>query len=163
VWLRRDYADAVTIPGKRAAPKRAPTPVRGAGFIVAIEGASALVVAAVLVVRGLVGAGADQHAVNGLGTAISFFLLGAAVLAAGWALVVGRRWGRGLGVFTQLLLLPVVWYLVVGSHQPGFGIPLGLVVLAALCLLFSPAAVRWAAAGDQSDPASSASDEPDTR
>jgi hypothetical protein len=135
--------------------------VRGAGLIVAIQGVAALVVAAVLVVRGF--AGADQHVVNGLGTAIWFVLVGGVVLAAGCSLVVGKRWGRGLGVFTQLLLLPIAWYLAVGSHQPAFGIPLGIMALTTLILLFSPAAVRWAAGGSQRGPASSASSGPDSR
>ncbi len=126
-----------------------------------MQGVAALVVAAVLVVRGL--AGADQRVVNGLGTAIWFAVVGGGVLAAGYALMAGKRWGRGLAVFTQLLLLPVAWYLAVGSHQPAFGIPLGIVALTALILLFSPAAVRWAAGGDQRGPASSASRGPDSR
>jgi peptidoglycan/LPS O-acetylase OafA/YrhL len=129
--------------------------------IVVVQGVAALVVAAVLVVRGL--AGADQRVVNGLGTAIWFAVVGGGVLAAGYALMAGKRWGRGLAVFTQLLLLPVAWYLAVGSHQPAFGIPLGIVALTALILLFSPAAVRWAAGGDQRGPASSASRGPDSR
>jgi hypothetical protein len=135
--------------------------VRGAGVIVGLQGAAALVVAAVLVVRGL--AGVDQRGVNGLGTAAWFALIGGGVLAAGWALVAGKRWGRGLGVFTQLLLLPIAWYLAVGSHRPAFGIPLALVALTALVLLFSPAAVRWAAGSYQRDRASSAKREPDSR
>src|SRR3954471_21328483 len=108
-----DYACAVTA--------AAPTTVRGAGLIVAVQGAAALVLAAVLVVRGI--GGADQHVVNGLGTAVWFVVVGGGVLAAGCALLAGKRWGRGLAVFTQLLLLPVAWYLAVGSHRPVFGIP----------------------------------------
>jgi hypothetical protein len=135
--------------------------VRGAGLVVAVQGAAALVVAAVLAVRGI--AGADQHLVNGLGTAAWFVLSGGVVLAAGRALVLGKRWGRGLAVFTQLLLLPVAWYLTVGSHRPAFGIPAGIAALTVLVLLFSPAAVRWAAGGDQGEPASSANPEPDSR
>ncbi|MFZ1176069.1 MAG: hypothetical protein WAO15_07325 [Mycobacterium sp.] len=142
-------------------PGPAPPAVRGAGLIVAVQGVAALVVAVVLAVRGL--AGADQHVVNGLGTAVWFVLVGGVVLAAGRALMVGKRWGRGLAVITQLLLLPVAWYLAVGSHRPGFGIPAGTVALTALVLLFSPAAVRWAAGGDQSGPASSANRGPDSR
>jgi len=149
----RDYAGAVTA--------HAPAAVRGAGLIVAVQGVAALVVAAILVARGL--GGADQHIVNGLGTAVWFVLVGAAVLAAGRALVAGKRWGRGLAVFTQLLLLPVAWYLAVGSHRPAFGIPVAIVALGTLILLFSPAAVRWAAAGDQRGPASSDNREPDNR
>ena len=77
--------------------------------------------------------------------------------------MIGKRWGRGLAVFTQLLLLPVAWYLAVGSHQPAFGIPAGVVALTALILLLTPAAVRWATGGDQRGPASSASGGPDSR
>jgi peptidoglycan/LPS O-acetylase OafA/YrhL len=139
---------------------RAPSTVRAAGVIVAVQGVAALVMAVVLVVRGI--AGADQRVVNGLGTAAWFVLVGGVVLAAGRALVLGKRWGRGVGVFTQLLLLPVAWYLGVGSHRPAFGVPLGIVALGVLALLFTPAAVRWAA-GDQGRPASSASDGPDSR
>jgi peptidoglycan/LPS O-acetylase OafA/YrhL len=139
---------------------RAPSVVRVAGVIVALQGAAALVMAIVLVVRGI--AGADQRVVNGLGTAAWFVVVGGVLLAAGRALLLGKRWGRGVGVFTQLLLLPVAWYLGVGSHRPAFGVPLGAVALAVLVLLFSPAAVRWAA-GDQGRPASSASDGPDSR
>jgi hypothetical protein len=135
--------------------------VRGAGLIVAVQGVAALVVAAVLVVRGI--AGADQRVVSGLGTAVWFVLVGGVVLAAGRALVLGKRWGRGLAVVTQLLLLPVAWYLTVGSRQPAFGIPAGIVALTALILLFSPAALRWAAGGDQEGPASSAKRGPDSR
>jgi len=134
--------------------------VRGAGLLVALQGVAALVMAAVLVVRGI--AGADQRVVNGLGTAVWFVLVGGVVLAAGRALLVGKRWGRGLAVVTQLLLLPVAWYLAVGSHQPAFGIPVGILALTVLVLLFTPAAVRWAA-GDQGGPASSANREPDSR
>ncbi|QZA18734.1 hypothetical protein K3U93_06040 [Mycobacterium malmoense] len=151
----------MNLPRRRSVGPPAPAAVRGAGLIVAAQGVAALVVAAVLVARGI--AGADQRVVNGLGTAAWFVLVGAVVLAAGRALVLGKRWGRGLAVVTQLLLLPVAWYLAVSSHRPAFGIPAGIVALAALILLFSPAAVRWAAGGDQRGPASSANRGPDSR
>ncbi|MCV7409458.1 hypothetical protein AWC05_10485 [Mycobacterium florentinum] len=138
-----------------------PSAVRRAGFIVAAQGLAALVMAVALVVRAI--AGADQRVVNGVGTALWFLVIGAVVLAAGRALVVGRRWGRGLAVFTQLLLLPVAWYLAVGSHRPAFGIPLAVVALTALLLLFSPSALRWVAGADQRGPASSDSADPDSR
>ncbi len=132
-----------------------------AGLLVEVQGAAALAVAVALVVRGV--AGADQRVVNGLGTAVWFFLVGGVVLAAGRALARGRRWGRGLGIFTQLLLLPVAWYLAAGSHRPAFGVPLGILAAAVLVLLFSPPALRWAAGRDQGGPASSASRGPDSR
>ena len=119
--------------------------MRAAGVIVAIQGLAALAVAAVLVVRGI--AGADQHVVNGLATAALFVVIGGVVLGAGRALTVGRRWGRGLAIITQLLLLPVAWYLVSGSQQPAAGGPAGIRALVVLALLFTPAALRWAADG----------------
>src|SRR3954452_25003447 len=143
----RDYADAV--------PPPPPSTVRGAGLIVVAQGVAGLAMAAVLVVRAI--AGADQRSVNGLGAAAWFLLVGGGVLAGGWALVTGRRWGRGLAVFTPLLLLPVGWYLAVGSPRLAFGIPLGLLALITLVLLFTASAVRWAAGRDQPGPASAAS------
>ncbi len=153
------YAGAVTVPGDREA-RPAPATVRGAGLIVAVQGAAGLVVAAVFVVRAL--AGADQRVVNGIGTAVWFFLIGAAVLAAGWGLLRGKRGGRGFAVFTQLLVLPVAWYLAVGSHRPLFGAPAALLAVTALVLLFSPPALRWAAGGQRGS-ASAANSGPETR
>jgi hypothetical protein len=86
--------------------------------------------------------------------------MGAAVLAAGWALWTGRRWGRGIAVFAQLLLLPVAWYMAVGSHQWRYGVPVGLVALVTLALLFSPSTLRWLGAQDS---ASADNSGPDTR
>lgn len=136
-----------------------PATVRGAGVVVALQGAAGLVVALILVVRGF--AGADQRVVNGFGTAIWFALVGGGVLAAGWALWTGRRWGRGLAVVAQLLLLGFAWYLGVGSHRLGVGIPVAAVALATLALLFSPSALRWVAG--YGGPAKSESADPETR
>lgn len=120
-----------------------PGAVRGAGLIVAGQGTAALVVAALLVLRGL--AGADQGDVNGFATATWFALVGGGVLAASGALLRGRRWGRGIAVFVNLTLLPIAWYLGVGSHRWGYGVSVAGLALAVLALLFSPPAVRWAA------------------
>ena len=83
--------------------------------------------------------------VSGFGNAAWFALDRGAVLAAGWALWTGRRWGRGLAVFAQLLLLPVTWYAAVGSHQWFYGIPVAVVAVATLALLFARApCAGWA-------------------
>jgi len=120
-----------------------PTVVRYAGLLVAAEGVAALVMAAVLVVRGL--GGADQQIVSGYGTALWFLLIGSGVLVGGWALVSGRRWGRGIGVPTNLLLLPVAWY-VFTSHHEVYGVLVAVFALLVLGLLLSPPAVQWYAA-----------------
>ncbi len=136
----------------------APATVRQAAVLVGLQGAAAIVMAVVLVVRGL--AGADQHIVNGFGTGATITVLGAALLAAAWALWTGRRSGRGLSVFAQLLLLPVAWYMA-ESHQWGYAVPLAVVAVLILVLLFSPATLQWLTHGDSS--ASADRSEPDTR
>jgi peptidoglycan/LPS O-acetylase OafA/YrhL len=141
-----------------------PTTVRQAAVLVALEGVAGLVAAVAFVIRGL--AGADQSTVSGFGNAAWFAIVGGGVLAAGWALWTGRRWGRGVAVFAQLLLLPVSWYIAVGSHQWLYGIPIAVVALVTLILLFSPSALQWLGAQDSRDSRDSANADnsgPDTR
>ncbi|CAJ1584727.1 hypothetical protein [[Mycobacterium] wendilense] len=122
-----------------------PPAVRYAGFIVVAEGIVALVTAVVLAV--LASGGTDKHAdgFNAYGTAAWFTIMGLGVLAGGWALVTDRRWGRGIAVFVNLLLLPVAWY-VFSSHQVVYGVLVAAVAVTVLGLLFSPTALQWAAA-----------------
>ncbi len=127
--------------------------------MVALEGAALVVVAAVLVIRHLAGV-EEQPWLSGYGTAGWFAIMGSAVLTAGWALWTGRRWGRGIAVFAQLLLLPVAWYMGVGSDQWLYGIPVGLVAVLTLVLLFTPSTLEWL--GTQ-DSASADNSGPDTR
>ncbi len=115
-------------------------------MLVALEGAAGLVAAVIYVVSGF--GGADEPGLNKFGTAAWFAIISGGVLAAAWALWTGRRWGRGAAVFAQLLLLPVAWYLAVGSQQWAYGIPVGVVALITLVLLFSPSAVQWISSGD---------------
>ncbi|HET9564622.1 MAG TPA: hypothetical protein VFP27_08975 [Mycobacterium sp.] len=122
-----------------------PGTVRQAAVLVALEGAAGLVAAVVYVVSGL---GGNEAGLNKFGTAAWFAIMFGGVLAAAWALWTGRRWGRGVAVFAQLLLLPVAWYLAVGSHQWVYGVPVGVVALITLVLLFSPSAVQWISSGD---------------
>lgn len=117
-----------------------PPVVRYAGFLVAAEGVAGLVAAVVLVARGV--SGADQSKVNGFATAGWLLVVCGAVLAAGWALINRKRWGRGIAVFFNLLLLGVAWY-IFGSHQLGYAIGVALAALVTLGMLFSPSAVQW--------------------
>jgi hypothetical protein len=140
-----------------------PSTVRQAAVVVALEGIVLVVVAVVLVVRAL--GGAHEVSISGYGTAGWFVVMGAAVVTAAWALWTGRRWGRGIAVFAQLLLLPVAWYIAVGSRQWSYGVAVALVAAVALALLFSPSAVQWLGAQDPSaaDDANTDNSGPDTR
>ncbi|WP_101948709.1 hypothetical protein [Mycobacterium sp. 3519A] len=126
-----------------------PSTVRQAAVIVWLEGVVLVGVAVVLVVRHVAGV-EDEPWLSGYGTASWFVIMGGAVLAAGWALWTGRRWGRGIAVFAQLLLLPVAWYMGVGSQRWLYAVPVGLAALATLALLFSPATLQWLGAPEDS-------------
>ena len=139
-----------------------PATVRRAAVLVALEGAAGVVAAVIYMVSGF--GGGNQPGMNKFGTAAWFAIFGGAVLAAGLALWTGRRWGRGVAVFAQLLLLPVAWYLGVGSQQWIYGIGVGIVALVTLVLLFSPSAVQWlSSAQDSGSDASADNSGPDTR
>ena len=129
--------------------------------MVALEGVALVVVAAILVVRAI--GGAHEKAISGYGTAVWYVVMGAAVFAAGWALWTGRRWGRGLAVFAQLLLLPVAWYIAVGSQQWAYGVPVAGMAVGTLALLFSPSALQWASARTAQDSARADNSGPETR
>ncbi|BBX17894.1 hypothetical protein CRI77_16430 [Mycolicibacterium duvalii] len=136
--------------------------VRIAGGIVALQGFLGLVMAVVLVVREA--AGHHEEAISGYGTAAWFVIMGSGVLAAGWALWTGRRWGRGIAVFANLCLLGVAWY-VFSSGRLSYAVVVAAVSIAVLGLLFSPSAVHWLTqpGPDDDSAANSASRGPDTR
>ena len=89
--------------------------------------------------------------------------MGGGVLAAGWALWTGRRWGRGIAVFAQLLLLPVVYYMGVGSHQWLYAAPIGVIAVLTLVLLFSPTTLQWVVGAHGDSAASADNSGPETR
>ena len=101
--------------------------MRQAAIVVSLEGLAGVIAAAWYIVSGLVGT--DEPGMNKFGTAVWFAVMGSAVFAAGWALWTGRQWGRGLAVFTQLILLGVAWYVGVGSGQWLAGVLVAVVVL----------------------------------
>ncbi len=93
-------------------------------------------------------AGHHEAAISGYGTAIWFAVIGGAVLAGGIALTHGKRWGRGISMMAQILLLPVSYSLITGSGLPWIGVPVGVLALGLLVLLFAPASLSWLEADD---------------
>lgn len=95
--------------------------------------------------------------INGYATAAWFVILGGALLAAGLGLLQGRRWGRGLVLIAELLILVAVGSSIFGATgaalfgEVGIPIFLGAIVLAvvsavALAALLRREAVEWYAA-----------------
>ena len=136
-----------------------PVAVRRAAGLVALQGAVAGLAALVFLIRRL--GGADRQIVDGFVNAAWFGLFAAVLLVAAWALWTGRRWARGIAIFAQMLLLPVSWYVGVGSHQWIYAVPAALLSVAILALLFSRSAIQWWTSS--ADRASADSSGPDTR
>nr|WP_255584253.1 hypothetical protein [Dietzia sp. ANT_WB102] len=127
-------------------PDSIPGPVRLAGWIASGQGLIGVAVAVVLLVRAIGGHREETVVISGYGTALWFAILGGGLLAAGVGLLRGLRWGRGLVVIAELLLLFVAWYVGVGSHQYLPGIVLAVVCATALVALFRRESIAWYAA-----------------
>ncbi|WP_157084154.1 hypothetical protein [Millisia brevis] len=125
-----------------------PPALRVAGALLALQGVGLLISATVLAFRGLQAGGVD----GGLVIGSWFAIAGVALTTAGVCLVRGRRWARSFGLVIQLLLVPVVWSLTT-TGQGTIGALLGVVVVAVLLLLFTPASVRWWRGLDDETPA----------
>ncbi|HJC60536.1 MAG TPA: hypothetical protein H9755_09445 [Candidatus Dietzia intestinigallinarum] len=144
--------------GRPADPRTAiPTPVRIAGWISAGQGLLGVLAALVLVVRAVGGHREETVVINGYATAAWFVILGGALLAAGLGLLQGRRWGRGLVLIAELLILVAVGSSIFGATgaavfgEIGLPIYLGAIALAvasavALAALLRREAVEWYAA-----------------
>ncbi|MFT4200820.1 hypothetical protein [Gordonia sp. (in: high G+C Gram-positive bacteria)] len=132
-----------------------PRPIRWAGVSTAVQGAVGLVVALILVIREM--GGHHEDFASGYGLALWCALIGLSVLGGGIALIRGKRWGRGIAVVAEILLLPVAYSLLTDSHRPVLGVPLGIWALGTLVALFTAPALEWAAGGGA---APDADDEP---
>lgn len=134
-------------PGDRSRPRdprtAVPTPVRVAGWVATAQGLVGVGVGVVLIIRALAGHREETVVISGYGTALWFIILAGGLLAAGIGLLRGRRWGRGLVVIAELLLLFVAWYVAVGSGQWWEGIALAVVSVVALVSLFRRDALEW--------------------
>jgi hypothetical protein len=127
---------------------RPPPQVRLAGGLVGVQGLIGLGFAVALLLRA---GSADLPVSFVLGESALFVVLGGALVAAGVALVVGRRWARTPAIVAQLLLLPVVYSLIGPSRQLVPGIVAGLFVVATFMLLISERSREWSMGLDLPD------------
>jgi len=133
-----------TLLWKALAVKLSPAPreVRFAGALNAVPSLGLLALGVILLVRGLqepAQPGNNVYAESG-----TFIVVALAFLAASAGLVLGKTWARSPGVVIALIVIGLGWYLAGPSGQPGWGVPLALVGLAALVLLFRRPSRAWA-------------------
>lgn len=138
---RSGAGDPQEDPADSAAPSAPPRTVRAAGGIVAFEGLVGFVFGLAVLVRTV--GGHEVAGINGYATAGWFIVLFGAVLAAGTALLTGRRGGRGAGIITQVLLAPFAFSLLGQSHRIGWGIAVLVVIVPAFVLLIHPRTTAW--------------------
>lgn len=110
-----------------------------------------------LIVRAVEGHREETVVISGYATAAWFVILGGGLMAAGVGLLRGRRWGRGLVLIAELLILVAVGSTLFGATESaifgdvGFTMYLGAVTLAVSCAVALVAllrrdAVEWYAA-----------------
>lgn len=121
-------------------PGRAPATLRWAVVLLLAEGAVVALVTAYLIY--LDATTTQLRRDNRLGNAIMItgLALGVAVLLAlcGWALARRRGWARGPGVFLELMLLPI-GYFMIQAGKPWAGVPVLMIgLLGAGLLVASP-------------------------
>lgn len=97
-------------------PTSAPGTVLAAGALMTLQGVIGIGVAIVYLI--LAGRGHTEVGLDLYGTALWFLLIFTPVAVAGVFMLLGRKWGQGIGVLLQLLLIPVVWSLFGASDQP---------------------------------------------
>lgn len=123
-----------------------PPGVRIAGGVATVQGLVLLGFAVYLVVHAILGYREETVEISGYGTAIWFVIMGGALTAAAVGMLRNKRWGRGLIIIAQLVLLPVAYYLGVGSGQWAAGVIVGVSALSVLVCLFRRESLEWYAA-----------------
>lgn len=131
----------------RDAASDAPVTIRGAGALVALQGLVGIAFAVALLIRALGGASTEGN--NVYGEAGYFVVIGAAVVACGVGLLLGKHWARSPATVVELLLLGVSWYAIGPSGRPVVGIPIALLCVAVLYLLFTGKSRIWSLALDE--------------
>jgi len=128
-----------------------PSTLVAACVIALVEGVAGVGYGIFLIVRELMGAedfsivsdNATRAGLVGVGTAIMFLIFFGSLLAAGINLLRGGRWGRGLIVFINFLLLGCAYYAFTAGMVAWIIILAGASI-ATLILSFHPRTLRWA-------------------
>lgn len=149
---RRSNPTAQNAASDSAQNPSVPGIVRGAGVLACVEAAIGIVYAAILIVRQIRGdhdaaiisePGSNMDWVA-FGTAVFFLIVFGAVLAAGLGLARGtHRWGRGLVIIFQVILLPIAMSMI-GAGSWALGILTGALAVGVLVSLFTRPALDWA-------------------
>lgn len=116
-----------------------------AAAVMAVEGATALLLGGYVGVETVIGRPSDL--MTSIAVAVFGIIIGAALLWVGWGMIQAERWARSPGVLTQIFAIPVSVTLI-QSDQLVIGISLITLVVIGLVTLLSPPTTH-ALYGDQ--------------
>nr|WP_269092939.1 hypothetical protein [Corynebacterium accolens] len=135
-----------------AAPDSAPQSVLIGAGIATVQSIAVICFGIFLIVREAVGAENDSMVSDsgsgsfvGLGTAIFIFIVFGFVIAGSWAMVKGKRWGRGAVVLVELILGASAFQMYSGGSPVLGTITLLSAVAVLYLLMFRRESSEWAA------------------
>ena len=144
---QRDKAAAPAAP-----PDSAPQSVLIGAGIATVQSIAVICFGIFLIVREAVGAENDSMVSDsgsgsfvGLGTAIFIFIVFGFVIAGSWAMVKGKRWGRGAVVLVELILGASAFQMYSGGSPVLGTITLLSAVAVLYLLMFRRESSEWAA------------------
>ncbi len=117
--------------------KRAPTSLRRAAALVALEGLAVVALGPILLIGGILMSEPDS-ASRAWAEVVTAILAGGLILFLARELSRAAIWTRGPVVVIQILALPVGYSLATGSGQSWYGVPLLATAATVLYLLFTP-------------------------
>ena len=137
----------------RASGQGAPQPVLVAAGLAVVQSIAIICFGIFLIVRELTGAENDSMVSDsgsgsfvGLGTALFIFIVFGFVIVGAWAMVKGKRWGRGAIILVELILAASSFQMFSGGSPLLGAVTLLSAALVIFLLMFVRSSTEWAAA-----------------
>ena len=131
----------------------APQPVLVAAVLAVIQSIAVICFGIFLIVREATGAENESMVSDsgsgsfvGLGTALFIFIVFGFVIVGAWAMVKGKRWGRGAIILVELILAASSFQMFSGGSPLLGAVTLASAAVVIFLLMFVRASTEWAAA-----------------
>ncbi|MDU1462058.1 MAG: hypothetical protein E6898_04850 [Corynebacterium sp.] len=135
------------------AQQGAPQPVLVAAALAVVQSIAVICFGIFLIVREVTGAengsmvsDSGSGSFVGLGTALFIFIVFGFVIVGAWAMVRGKRWGRGAIILVELILAASSFQMFSGGSPLLGAVTLASAAVVIFLLMFVRASTEWAAA-----------------
>ena len=135
------------------AQQGAPQPVLVAAALAVVQSIAVICFGIFLIVREVTGAengsmvsDSGSGSFVGLGTALFIFIVFGFVIVGAWAMVKGKRWGRGAIILVELILTASSFQMFSGGSPLLGAVTLASAAVVIFLLMFVRASTEWAAA-----------------